>query len=270
MGGQRVVVDLAPPDLITRLAGAAEHFAARLAAVPGARMLPTADWLARARQAGSLRRPVVWRNWVFRTPTLRRAHVEFFALEGEIGILHLCAFPRLDHALPILGFDVITGRQKPTGCFLDLSPSVPAAAPMIAAWAAAAAMRQDLPGEPRILPDWAAVFSPHAVAVRPRSAADIEAGLALGEATLEWLLAAPAPARVARDSMRAAQLRYGAAQRQNDRTRRMLAGCVGAEIAEAFIARCLFPPPRGGPGRMDRPRATERSPASTSAAAAPG
>jgi hypothetical protein len=57
------------------------------------------------------------------------------------------------------------------------------------------------------------------------------------------LLTVP-PARACdADQMRAAQRRYIGAQRQNQHTRRMLAGCVGAGLADRFIAECLFPEP---------------------------
>ena len=228
------------PDLIDRLALAAEGLVAQLAATPGAEPLPAPDMLAQARAAGTLRRPLTWRNTIFATPQWRRAHVELFVLPGELGVLHLCAFPWLDAALPILGFDVILGREKATGCFLDLSPTVPDAAPLIADWAA---LRGAVPGLPRALPDWAAVFSPQAVAVRPRDAAEVAAGLALGAATLAWLLATPPACNPDRAAMRAAQACYVAAQRRNQHTRRMLANCVGEPLAETFIAECLFPEP---------------------------
>jgi hypothetical protein len=241
MGGGGVLMPAATPDLIAEVDQAAQELVTLLAAQPGARRQRTPDWLARAHRAGTLRRPVVWRNSILHTALWRRAHVEFFSLPGEIGVLHLCAFPALDQALPILGFDVITGRSKATGCFLDLSPTVPAAAPVIAAWVA---NRVPVQGERRVLPDWAAMFSPHAVAVRPRDAAEVAAGLALGMATLRGVLAETAPAAADRTAMQAAQARYVAAQRENERTRRMLAGCVGEGLADAFIEHCLFPLPR--------------------------
>lgn len=231
-------------DLIASLDTAATRLAAMLGTTQGARTLPAPDWLARAEREGSLRRPVVWRNTVVRTKLLRRAHVEFFAIPGEIAVLHLCAFPRLDRALPILGFDVIAGREKATGCFLDLSPTVTAATPIIADWAAATRDAAANVGEPRVLPDWAAaIFSPAAVAVRPRTPEDVEAGLALGATALSRLLAMRSAPTTDWPTMRDAQLRYIEAQHQNDRTRRMLAGCVGPALADAFIARMLFPPP---------------------------
>ena len=229
-------------DLIARLDAAADRLAAMALAAPAAVARPVPDWLARARAAGTLRRPMLWRNTVVITPTLRRLHVEYLALPGEIAVLHLCGFPQPDRALPILGFDVIAGQRKATGCFLDLSPTIAAAAPVAAAWARRVAPLRAGLGEARALPDWGSIFSAEVVAVRPRDAAEMEAGLALGEACLAALLEEPgAPADPA--AMLAAEARYVEGQRRNDRTRRMLAGCIGDALAEAFIAECLFPLP---------------------------
>lgn len=225
-------------SLLQRLEAAADALAATAAALPGARSLPMEDWLARAASEGTLRRPIAWRNTVVRTPALRRLHVEYFAIPGEIAVLHACAFPHLDQALPIYGFDVIAGEDRATGCFLDLSPTVPQADAVIAAWAADIEPRRATLGMSRILPEWTAIFSPHVVAVRPSDVAAFQAGLDLGTATLQRL-AATAGCDAA--AMAAAQARYIEGQRRNDRTRRMLASCIGAALADAFIAECLFP-----------------------------
>lgn len=227
-------------DLIAWLDAAAHRLAALALALPGAHALPQRDWLAHAQATGALRRPLAWRNTLLATASLRHLHVEFFALPGEIGVLHLCAFPRLDLALPILGFDVIAGRERATGCFLDFSPTVPGAEPVIDAWAEGLAAPRAGLGETRVLPEWTAIFSSRVVAVRPGGPAQFQAALELGEASLLALAGAhAAPADPA--AMRAAQQRYMDAQRRNERTRRMLAGCIGPDLADAFIAQCLFP-----------------------------
>ncbi len=226
-------------SLLRRLEDAADALAATALALPGARALPMEDWLARAAVAGTLRRPIAWRNTVVRTPALRRLHVEYFAIPGEIAVLHACAFPHLDQALPIYGFDVIAGEDRATGCFLDLSPTVPQADVLIEAWGEDVAAQRAALGASRILPEWTAIFSPRVVAVRPADAVAFQAGLDLGAATLRRL--APAGG-CDPGAMAAAQARYIEGQRRNDRTRRMLASCIGADLADAFIAECLFPP----------------------------
>ncbi|MBK1659286.1 hypothetical protein [Paracraurococcus ruber] len=230
-------------DLIARLDEAAAALAARALAAPAALPLPEMDWLAAARRAGTLRRPLAWRNLVVATPAWRRLHVEFLAIPGEIAVLHCCGMPQPHLALPVLGFDVVAGREKATGCFLDLSPTVAAASPAILDWAAGVVPLRAGLGEQRALPDWASIFSPHVVAVRPRDPAEVEAGLALGEATMAAMLALARIPAADPAAMAAAQSRYVEGQRRNDRTRRMLAGCIGAPLADAFIADCLFPLP---------------------------
>ncbi len=226
--------------LIARLDAAAARLADACLALPGGQPLAMRDWRGVAEASGSLRRPIAWRNTLVETPSLHHLHVEFFALPGEIAVLHLCAFPRLDLALPILGFDVIAGRERATGCFLDLSPTVPEAQPLIEAWGRRIAPHRPGLGEARVLPEWTSIFSAHVLAVRPDGAAQVEAGLALGEASLMDFAAQSAPP-AAPAAMRAAQQRYIDGQRRNDRTRRMLAGCIGPDLADAFIAQCLFP-----------------------------
>ncbi|NGM19596.1 hypothetical protein G3576_06195 [Roseomonas stagni] len=228
--------------LLRRLEEAADALAAMALAIPGATPRPMPDWLARAEQAGTLRRPIAWRNTVVTTPALRRLHVEYFAIEGEIAVLHACAFPHLHEALPIYGFDVIAGQDRATGCFLDLSPTVPGADPLIEAWADGLAPMRGGLGAARVLPEWTAIFSRHVLAVRPSDALAFDRGIELGRAALEHLVAAPAARRCDRGAMAAAQTRYIEGQCRNDRTRRMLAGCIGADLADAFIAECLFPP----------------------------
>jgi phycocyanobilin:ferredoxin oxidoreductase len=226
-------------SLLQKLEEAADALATTAASLPGARMLPMPDWRSRAAAEGTLRRPIAWRNTVVRTPALRRLHVEYFAIPGEIAVLHACAFPHLDQALPIYGFDVIAGQDRATGCFLDLSPTVPEADPLIAAWADGLEPHRAALGTQRVLPEWTAIFSPRVIAVRPADAPAFQAGLDLGAATLRCLLPAT---RCDPAAMAAAQARYIEGQRRNDRTRRMLAGCIGADLADAFITECLFPP----------------------------
>jgi hypothetical protein len=67
---------------------------------------------------------LTWRNWLFASPGLRRAHVELFAVAGQFSVLHICLMPALTCAEPIFGLDLIGGRAVATGVFLDLSPVI--------------------------------------------------------------------------------------------------------------------------------------------------
>ena len=112
-------------DLVTVLSDHARRFASSLAAGSDVERVQVPDFLIRARCEGTLSKPVVWTNDVFTGPDFRWAHVEFFSIPDQIGVIHVCVFPRMDRPAPIFGFDIIAGRRKATGAFLDLSPTTP-------------------------------------------------------------------------------------------------------------------------------------------------
>ena len=236
-----MTADLAEPDLVETLALQARRFAADLAGQPGTRRVAIPDFRARALADGTLFKPVVWENDVFVGPDFRWAHVEFFSIPEQIGVIHVCVFPHLDRQAPIFGFDIIAGCRKATGAFLDLSPTTTGADDIIEAWAARTSHDKAAFEDHRHLPDWAAaIFSPHALAIRPASAGEVDAVLTLGRTSLGMMLGSAAATGPA-SRMIAAQNRYGEGQRSNEHTFRMLAGCVGPAIAREFIDGWLFP-----------------------------
>jgi phycocyanobilin:ferredoxin oxidoreductase len=226
-----------------RLQAAAGAFVERLARMPGAHALAVPDFAGEARRAGQLRRAVDWRNRVWQADGIRRAHVEYFAIEDQIAVLHVCVFPALDRGAPVFGFDVISGNRKATGAFLDLSPTVPEAEPAIARWGTRARSLAPGFGILRTLPEWGTIFSEGVIAVRPHDGAAIDAAAAFALESLEACLGCVTDCDTG--AMRAAQNRYIAGQRANPHTHRMLAGCVGDDLAEAFIRDVLFPQPDG-------------------------
>jgi phycocyanobilin:ferredoxin oxidoreductase len=227
-------------DFIARLFAQYRIIADDLAARPEVRRIEAPDFSERARRAGTCLRPVDWANEIFEGPGFRWAHVEFFSIPGQIGVLHVCLFPALDRRAPIFGFDIISGRAKATGAFLDLSPTTPSFDPIADAWMGSP---PEAFAEPRTLPEWAAaIFSPRALAIRPVSVSEVDAVVALARRSLAFWLDAEKPSGSVA-VMALAQYRYAAAQRLNEHTFRMLAGCVGPEIAREFIDDWLFPTP---------------------------
>lgn len=229
--------------LIDHLYKNAALFAADLAACSDTGKLTAPDFCSLARRDGTLSKSVVWMNEIFKSPAFRWAHVEFFSITDQIGVIHVCVFPHFDHAAPIFGFDIIASCHKATGAFLDLSPTVDAAEAAIEQWGMKT--KKDRTGfkDHRDLPDWAAsIFSPAALAIRPVSLQEADDVLALGRASLAMWLAQPAilfPAA----PMVAAQQRYVKGQRCNQHTFRMLATCIGPALAREFIDQWLFPIP---------------------------
>lgn len=67
--------------------------------------------------------PNGWKNYLYYSPTYRRAHVEVvdFRQQYNIYILHSTVFPHFNDPSPIWGFDAVCGPNKITGAFHDFS-----------------------------------------------------------------------------------------------------------------------------------------------------
>lgn len=234
--------DLPSPGPIVPLRAAAAALEARLCAMPGLREAP--DPVAGLPGEGERFR---WRNLIAAAPAFRRAHLEWLEVPGRLAVLHLCIFPHLEDATPVLGFDVVAGHARVTGAFLDLSPVVPGPPrPSLADLVGADALAGF--AEPRARPDWGDIFSAEFLAVRPDGPAELARVLDLAEQALDGTLAHLAAGRgrgADPDAVAEGQAAYVAGQRRNEHTPRMLAGLVGAEAARRFVEDHLFPaPPR--------------------------
>ena len=77
--------------------------------------------------------------------------------------MHCCIFPHTHNPAPIFGFDVIAGKNKITGCFIDYSPTHDKFHPMIEYFGDEVGRYEW--NKKRKLPDWAErIFSEHMVA----------------------------------------------------------------------------------------------------------
>jgi hypothetical protein len=74
-----------------------------------------------------------WVNRVWTSDRYRRAHVDVVDARDSKGLwmMHCCVFPHTHNPAPIFGFDVIAGKNKITGCFIDYSPTTDREHPMI-------------------------------------------------------------------------------------------------------------------------------------------
>jgi phycocyanobilin:ferredoxin oxidoreductase len=106
-----------------------------------------------------------WINKVWSSDRYRRAHIDVVDARESKGLwmMHCCVFPHIHNPAPIFGFDVIAGKNKITGCFIDYSPTIDREHPMIDYFAEEVARYEWI--KKRELPDWAQrIFSPHMVA----------------------------------------------------------------------------------------------------------
>lgn len=106
-----------------------------------------------------------WVNKIWESSLYRRAHIDVVDARESKGLwmMHCCVFPHTHNPAPIFGFDVIAGKNKITGCFIDYSPAGDANHLMIR-YFDNEVCRYDW-SKKRKLPEWAErIFSEHMVA----------------------------------------------------------------------------------------------------------
>ena len=106
-----------------------------------------------------------WVNKVWASSRYRRAHIDVVDARETMGLwmMHCCIFPHTHNPAPIFGFDVIAGKNKITGCFIDYSPAGDVTHPMIKYFGEEVGKYEW--NKKRKLPEWAErIFSEHMVA----------------------------------------------------------------------------------------------------------
>ena len=106
-----------------------------------------------------------WVNKVWASSRYRRAHIDVVDARETKGLwmMHCCIFPHTHNPAPIFGFDVIAGKNKITGCFIDYSPAGDVNHPMIKYFGEEVGKYEW--NKKRKLPEWAErIFSEHMVA----------------------------------------------------------------------------------------------------------
>ena len=187
------------------------------------------------------------RNELRRCRGLRKLHLETARLGLGLQILHCVWFPDPRFDLPVFGADIVASPAGVSAAIMDLSPVRQGLPEGIAAALAARPARHF--SQPRELPPWGSIFSPHVRFVRPADAAEevafvdevAEALGILAEACRHTpAQAADDPATVERWQ---GQLGYCKQQKQNDKTRRVLEKAFNPTWAERYIEELLFDDP---------------------------
>lgn len=187
-----------------------------------------------------------WINKVWASSVYRRAHIDVVDARSTRGLwmMHCCVFPHLDNLAPIFGFDVIAGKNKITGCFIDYSPSGDAAHPMIEYFGNEVA-RYDW-HKPRALPEWAQrIFSPHMVAAGNVSdESELKQIASLADILVNHYVETVGETKGTADiaTVKAAQNFYAQNQKQNPHTPKVMVSLGLSESdVTAFVQQCLFP-----------------------------
>jgi phycocyanobilin:ferredoxin oxidoreductase len=185
-----------------------------------------------------------WVNRVWTGELYRRAHVDVVDARETKGLwmMHCCVFPHTNNPAPIFGFDVIAGKNKITGCFVDYSPTADKNHPMCE-WFEGEVNKLDWRKE-RTLPDWAQrIFSPSMVAA---GNVQDETELAQIRELAEMCVynytetVAETADMIADNTFE--QNYYAQNQKQNPHTPRVMVSLgLSEEDVRVFIQDCLFP-----------------------------
>ena len=185
-----------------------------------------------------------WINSVWTSKLYRRAHIDVVDARETKGLwmMHCCVFPHTDNPAPIFGFDVIAGKNKITGCFIDYSPAGDANHPMIAYFGEEASRYEWI--KKRELPDWAKrIFSPHMIAAGNVSDdSELKQIASLAEICINHYLGTIGDTAGQAENTTEAQNFYAQNQKQNPHTPKVMASLgLNEEDVKAFIQDCLFP-----------------------------
>jgi phycocyanobilin:ferredoxin oxidoreductase len=187
-----------------------------------------------------------WINKVWTSKAYRRAHIDVVDARETRGLwmMHCCVFPHLDNPAPIFGFDVIAGKNKMTGCFIDYSPSSVREHAMLDYFAEEVSRYEWI--KKRELPDWAQrIFSGSMVAAGNVSDEDeISQISSLASILVNHYVETVGETAGTADieSVKAAQNFYAENQKQNPHTPKVMTSLgLDEEDVRAFIQDCLFP-----------------------------
>lgn len=185
-----------------------------------------------------------WVNRVWTSSAYRRAHVDVVDARETKGLwmMHCCIFPHTHNSAPIFGFDVIAGKNKITGCFIDYSPTSDANHNMIQYFSEEVGRYEWI--KKRELPDWAKrIFSPYMVAAgNVQKESELNQIESLANIVVNHYLETVGDTNNTVEDTTEAQNYYAINQKQNPHTPKVMASLgLNEEDVKVFIQECLFP-----------------------------
>ena len=185
-----------------------------------------------------------WVNKVWVGSRYRRAHIDVVDARETKGLwmMHCCIFPHTHNPAPIFGFDVIAGKNKITGCFIDYSPTHDKFHPMIEYFGDEVGRYEW--NKKRKLPDWAErIFSEHMVAAGNVSdETELKQLKSLAHVLVNHYLYSVDETNNTVLDTSSYQNYYCDNQKQNPHTPKVMVRFgLSEEDVQAFIQDCLFP-----------------------------
>ena len=185
-----------------------------------------------------------WVNKVWSSNNYRRAHIDVVDARESKGLwmMHCCVFPHTHNPAPIFGFDVIAGKNKITGCFIDYSPAGDKGHPMIKYFGEEVSRYEW--NKNRKLPDWAErIFSEHMVAVgNVSNENELNQLTSLAHILVNHYLENVGETNNTANDTIESQNYYCENQKQNPHTSKVMISLgLSEEDVHVFIQDCLFP-----------------------------
>jgi phycocyanobilin:ferredoxin oxidoreductase len=185
-----------------------------------------------------------WVNRVWTSNNYRRAHIDVVDARETKGLwmMHCCVFPHTHNPAPIFGFDVIAGKNKITGCFIDYSPAGDRDHPMIEYFGDEVARYEW--NKPRKLPEWAErIFSKNMVAAGNVSDETELAQIAsLASILVNHYTECVGETNNTTENTAEQQNYYAQNQKQNPHTPKVMVSLgLSEDDVRHFIQECLFP-----------------------------
>ena len=185
-----------------------------------------------------------WVNKVWVGSRYRRAHIDVVDARETKGLwmMHCCIFPHTHNPAPIFGFDVIAGKNKITGCFIDYSPTHDKFHPMIEYFGDEVGRYEW--NKKRKLPDWAErIFSEHMVAAGNVSdETELKQLKSLAHILVNHYLYSVDETNNTVLDTSSYQNYYCDNQKQNPHTPKVMVSLgLSEEDVQVFIQDCLFP-----------------------------
>lgn len=185
-----------------------------------------------------------WVNLVWESDLYRRAHIDVVDARETKGLwmMHCCIFPHTHNPAPIFGFDVVAGKNKITGCFVDYSPAGDKNHPMTSYFGEEVSRYEW--NKKRKLPDWAErIFSEHMVAAGNVSdESELAQITSLAHILVNHYLESVGETNNTAKDTTEAQNYYCENQKQNPHTPKVMVSLgLSEEDVQVFIQECLFP-----------------------------
>jgi phycocyanobilin:ferredoxin oxidoreductase len=185
-----------------------------------------------------------WVNRVWTSGLYRRAHIDVVDARETKGLwmMHCCVFPHTHNPAPIFGFDVVAGKNKITGCFIDYSPAGDPEHYMIDYFGEEVGRYEW--NKKRKLPEWAErIFSEHMVAAGNVSdESELKQIASLAHILVNHYLECVSETNNTANNTTEEQNFYAQNQKQNPHTPKVMVSLgLSEDDVKVFIHECLFP-----------------------------